>query len=567
MKEFFGKVRTKFKSSFTKISERFKYTFAKENLSYSFKKYKAFVALQAREAFESKRNAERKDKILAIVSTVLKLVAIIGITFVICLLSATFGIISENNFFKFLVFLTTIIFVIQVFISMVDSTKNYYISEDNKVLITFPSAGSTLFLSKLTIQFLKELKAAVFFYVPIVLGILIYGLTIKICPFNIWSIFWSPFPIMLLVAIETLLGSLLSVLWLGFLRLIKRLPIIEIFLFVIIGGGFLYLAITLINLIPENVDIVQTWNNIKANIDWFLKTFNSKAVPISYFCSTIVGGAGLGYFGYKLQAIHFGRFALILLITLLTLLVVYLVIKKLFLFMMTRSTDYEKVKENCSKSNHKHGHYITFAYKELRISFRTIEFSGNYILTYVIIPVLIFLLCKIFNAINTSLKGDVLVVMFNMLLISLPLLASNANLASAYSREGHAGYIKKTKPVNPAIPLLSKLLFNLCLSVPSVVGSIIIFGKFSNIGVAPVILLGITILLLQYGHIFFSSALDFTNPKNEQYQTEGANVKNSNEVVSTIVAFVMAGIFAFLTYFFYIILCCSFPHITSDIRL
>lgn len=551
MKKFLGKVKSVFNSFFTKVGEHFKYTFSKENLSYSFHKYKAFVAIQAKEAFDIKRNVERRDKVIFIATTIIKLVAVVAITYVICLLCALFGIISKDNFFQFLVFLTSIIFVIQVIVSMVDTTKNYYIAEDNKVLITFPSSGSTLFLSKLTIQFLKELKAALFFYLPIVLGILIYGTSIKICPFNFWSIFWCPFPIILLVAVETLLGSLLSVVWLGFLRLIKRFPIIEIFLFLIVGAGFVYLAVSLINLIPENINISQTWNNIKANIDTFLKTFNNKAVPIRYFCSTIAGGTGYGYFGYKLKAIHFARFALILAITIGVLLVVFLVIKQLFLFMMTRSTDFEKVKENSHNNNHKHGHYITFAYKELKVSFRTIEISGNYILTYVVIPVLILLLCKIFNAINTSMKGDVLVVMFNILLITLPLLASNASLASAYSREGHAGYIKKTKPVNPVVPMLSKLLFNLALSIPSITASVIIFGKFSNIGVLPVILLGLTILLIQYGHIFFTAALDFTNPKNEQYQTEGSTVKNSNEVVSTIVAFVIAAIFAFLTYFFF----------------
>lgn len=551
MKNFFIKVKTGFKNFFTKLGNSFKNTFNKENFSYSYHKYKAFVAIQAKEAFDFSLKLEKKDKVLKIVATILKIVAVLGITYLVCFLCGMFGLIPSNRFYEFFLFLTVIIFVIEVIISMVDSTKNYYIAEDNKVLITFPSAGSTLFLSKLTIQFLKQLKDAIFFYFPIVLGILIYGLTIKMTPFSIGSIFWCIFPIILLVAIETLLGSLLSILWLGFLRLIKRFPIVEVVAFLVVGAAFVYLIVILINLIPANIDMVDTWNAVKANIDIFLNNFRSVMVPFDFFGSVIFGERGLGYLGFKLKGIHFGRFFLLLAIVLALLLIVFLIIKKLFLYMMTKSNDYEKVKENAVNKNHVHGSRITFAFKEIKISIRTIEISVNYVLTYVLIPVLILLLCRIFNAINTSMQGDVLVIMFNVLLITLPLLASNASLASAYSREGHAGYMKKTKPVNPIVPLFSKLLFNLILSIPSVAVSVFIFGWNSNIGVLPAILLGIGILLMQYGHIFFTSSLDITNPKNEQYQTAGQSVKNSNEIISTIVAFVMAGVFAFLTYFLF----------------
>ena len=140
--------------------------------------------------------------------------------------------------------------------------------------------------------------------------------------------------------------------------------------------------------------------------------------------------------------------------------------------MMTKSVDYEKVNENSKNKNHVHHKHTTFAFKELKISFRTLEISGTYIVTYVLIPVLILLLCRIFDAINTNMKGDMLTIMFNILLILLPLLASNTPIASAYSREGHAGYIKKTKPIAPFTPMISKLLFNLVLSVPSIFASI-----------------------------------------------------------------------------------------------
>ena len=58
-------------------------------------------------------------------------------------------------------------------------------------------------------------------------------------------------------------------------------------------------------------------------------------------------------------------------------------------------------------------------------------------------------------------------------------------------------------------------------------------------------------MLLQYAHIFFSSTLDFTRPRNEYYQTEGQNAKNPNENISTVVAFVLAFVFAGLIFFLF----------------
>ena len=231
--------------------------------------------------------------------------------------------------------------------------------------------------------------------------------------------------------------------------------------------------------------------------------------------------------------------------------IVFIIIKKLFLHMMTKSVDYEKVKENVKHPNHIHHKHTTFVFKELKISFRTLEISGSAIVIYVLIPVLILLLCRIFDAINTNMKGDMLTIMFVILLITLPLLASNTPLSSAYSREGHAGYIKKTKPIAPFTPMISKLAFNLVLSAPCVFASMFIVGKFGKIDTFSVIIVGISILLLQYAHIFYSSTLDFTKPRNENYQTEGQNAKNPNENVSTVIAFVMSFVFAALVFFFF----------------
>ena len=546
--------KVRMKNFFANIKGRFKAFFNKEYLSYSFDKYRAFTALQVREVFGRDKDTKSKvfDKILMIVVPIIKFGVVFAISYVIFLVNYLLGIIQPISIYNFFVFFTAVIIVLQLLASINSCTKSYYIEEDNKVLITFPSSGASLFLSKLTVEFIKELKSSFGLYIPFVMGMLLYVSSVNsLAPFQMVSVFWSIIPIIVLCGIIALLGSFLSMIYLQYLRLTKTFPIIKL---IVLAGLFafgVYLAVLLINLIPENIELRLMWNTMRANIDGFLKTFEHYAVPVSYFCSIICGVAGTEYRGYRLQPVCFGRFGILFLILIALFIIVFIVIKKLFLHMMTKSVDYEKVNENAHHHNHMHHQHTTFAFKEFKIQIRSLEISGAYVVTYVLIPVLILLLCKIFDAINTSMRGNMLSIMFIMLLIILPLLASNTPISSAYSREGHAGYMKKTKPIEPYTPMLSKLIFNLALSLPSIAVSMFIVGKFGKIDLPSVILLGFSVLFLQYGHIFFSSTLDFTKPRNENYQTEGDAAKNPNENTSAVVAFVISFVFAFFVFFFF----------------
>ena len=555
LKDFFGKI----KAFFCMIGRFFKHVFKTikqfyiKHLEYPIHKYKAFTALQYKEVFgREKTTSQTRDTVIRIVSPIIKFVAVFALTFVIMFLANNiFSLIQQYTMYQLFIFFTSVMVVLQLLSSTASCTKSYYIAEDNKVLITFPSSGGSLFLSKVTIEFLKELKNMLGMYIPASMALIMYtALNNPYAPYSIMSVFWFVIPAVLLCACIVLLASLLSVFYLQYLRLVKAVPVIRLIVLATLFAGIIYLSVKLINLIPGDIELLKIWNSIKAGVNGFLNKFAIYSVPIDFFCSIVCGIKG-SYSGYKLQPDSFGRFALLLLIAIALFLIVFFVIKLLFLHMMTKSVDYEKVNENSKNKNHVHHKHTTFAFKELKISFRTLEISGTYIVTYVLIPVLILLLCRIFDAINTNMKGDMLTIMFNILLILLPLLASNTPIASAYSREGHAGYIKKTKPIAPYTPMVSKLLFNLVLSVPSIFASMFIVGKFGKIDIGSVILLGVSILFVQYAHIFYASTLDFTKPRNENYQTEGQDAKNPNENTATIVAFVLSFVLAGLVFFFF----------------
>ena len=229
---------------------------------------------------------------------------------------------------------------------------------------------------------------------------------------------------------------------------------------------------------------------------------------------------------------------------------VFLIIKPFYFVMMTKTFEFDKAIIDKQKPNKVRERHWAFVLKEMKLTLRDFDVSGSYLGVYVAVPILLLLIDKVFDAMATNLRGDVMVAAFNMILIALPLLASSTVVATVFSREGRTAYMKKTKPIRPYFPLTAKLLFNLIFVIPSIAVSCYIFVRFTSADVACGVLLGLTVLCLEYGHIFFSASLDVMNPQNEVYATEGTSIANPNERISTVVGFLVALAFGGLTLLF-----------------
>ena len=254
-----------------------------------------------------------------------------------------------------------------------------------------------------------------------------------------------------------------------------------------------------------------------------------------------MAGSGIHY---QLAGMTFIRTAIALGVIALLVGVAFLLIRPFYFNMIYRTFEYDKNPPLTMKKNVKHKKYVTFANKEFKLSFRDFDISGSYIAVYIIVPILLFFMDRVISAISTSMRGDHIAIALNVLLTILPLLASNSLIATLYSKEGRTAYLNKSNPVSPFIPLVSKLLFNLVFSIPSIVACAIIFANFSGLGVFIAILFSLSALLIQYAHIFFCAAQDLMNPQNEAYATTGSDFNNPNEAKATIVAFVMSFIIA-----------------------
>lgn len=511
---------------------------------------KALVLMQLRDKFDFGWAATKKGRIQKIVLSILKfLITAVVVYLIVNLSRSLLSLYYYSEIVEVMIVVVTLIVVMSIISCTVGLMKNLYFADDNKVLITMPVTGDMLFFSKLIVFFIFELKKSIDLLLPIVLVFLVSGVQNGQVS---WPVFlWMWIPLLLIIALPVLLGSLLSIPFMYINRFLKKFPIIETIVIMILIAGGIILAVYLINLIPENIDLNSQWPYVKNFISDFLANFKNKLKPFAYMVYSLTGN--------PVNSIPRHQINVYTLLTVIGLLagdalligISYFTAKPLFFRMMTKYFEFDKNIIDREMKNKVRKPFITFVNKDFQINFRSVEISGNYLAVYIIVPILILLLNSLFGAMNTKLSGDIMTYAFNMLLILLPLLASNSMIATFYSKEGRAGYIKKTKPVNPLFPLLAKLLFNLVFSLPSIVVTMAIFGKYSGMGLGNVILLSFAVLFIQYAHIFFSATMDIMNPQNEQYATVGEEIDNPNERKSTILAFIMAIVIALISYFFF----------------
>lgn len=475
----------------------------------------------------------------------LKFAIITALTYVVLYLCQTIGIFYYSESPRIMILVVTFSLILSLISCTKDLMLNLYFAEDNRVLITFPVNSNVIFLSKLIVFYIYEIKRSLSFLIPITLGSVILLVT-KGCA-SPFAFLWMWLPLLLIIAIPVLLGAILSIPTMYVYKFLKKYSILQVILFGTILTFVIIVIIQLINLIPEKIDLINQWPTIKKWLYQFLVNVESNLPPMRFLIRIIVGEQASIDADCVINIMTVLKFGLLLVIDFALLVFVYLLARPLFFSIMAKNFEVNKSRQSNNK-NVKHSKYFTFVNKELKINLRTISISINYLMVYIVVPILILLLNALYGAMDLKYLGEILIFTFNILIICLPLLASNALVATYYSREGKAGYLKKVKPIYALYPLFAKLFFNLILSIPTVFITVWIFGDSVGFNVWNIIILGFAILFLHYGHMIYSALLDVMNPQNEQYASTGVVEDNPNENKSTILAFILSFAYAIIAF-------------------
>lgn len=507
------------------------------------KHLKSLVAMQLRDKVDLSFIKDKKEALRTIVFSLLKFIVVTAVVYIILYLCNLIGIFSYDESPNVVTLILTISLSLSLISCTVELMKTLYFSEDNKVLITLPVDTNKIFLSKLIVYYIYELKKSLGFIIPITLGCVTLLVTNGLCSPLVFL--WMWLPLILMISLPVLMGALFSIPAMYIYRLIKKNNLIEIIIFAVILVSVIIGVIYLINLLPERIDLINSWPIISRNIHDFLLAVENKLNLFAQLVYTFIGEKSNLH--YYINFLTIGKFLLLLVITAILILLVYFISRPIFFGMMSKNFETEK-NETVVAKNKKRSRYFTFINKELVINLRTLDISINYLIVYIVVPILILFINKLFNAMNPSSMGYRLIYAFNILLICLPLLASNALVATYYSSEGRAAYMKKTKPIYALYPLFIKIIFNIIFSIPSIVATVIIFGSLSKIGALAIIIFSFAVLFLHVGHMVHSAMLDIMNPQNEQYATTGQVVDNPNENKSTILAFIFSIVYALIAY-------------------
>lgn len=436
----------------------------------------------------------------------------------------------------------TCLMLLSIIVCSFGLVKTLYFAKDNFMLLTMPVDRTKVFLSKLIVFYIYEFIRNLNYFLPLLVA---YGLINKM-PF--YYFFWLVLAMFIITLIPVCIGALLSIPLMYIQNFVKSYKFLEYTLVVVLITGVSVGLILVINSIPANFDLIGTWGTTFWNIQNFLNTFNKIFMPFTWMSIAIVGKRyGISNNLFRLEQwisilIILGGIAIIFGLT-------YLLVRPMYFHMASTPFEYKKDKVTKTIPNKKQNAFWSGVVKDFKLNFRTPSKFYSLVAVIIGLPTSIFLLNKIYSAMDTRLTGTNMSIAFNILLILLIALSSNTMLAHIYSEEGNARYQLKTNPKPQMNSLVSKLVITVIGMTLSILITVIIFASFLKINVLNTILIFVFIESLYLGHMLHSVELDIMNPQTQRYQTEGDNLSNPNDIKSVIFAFLISIIFALITYF------------------
>ena len=506
------------------------------------------VMMQLKEQMNFKRYQVENVKffhiLLSVVGALLKFAAVTGLCIAFLLISRILGLFS----FQGLPVPDTVIsLVFSVMLGMsvisctVGLTKAMYYARDNAVLLTLPCTSLHVYLSKLIIFFIFEIKRNLSFLVPMFIA---YFITHS---YSAGAYFWMLFCMLWISLFTVSIGAIFSIpaMWIAnFFRQNKWMQIGGLVATVAAASVALFYAISLI---PANIDIVAAWTSIYWDIQEFLGAYAENFSYLYDFTRLLLGENDN-------LAIYFpiGRTAMRLLVlagsTLVTLVAGLLIVRPLFYKMA--STPFEYLKKAVKpRKNRQKGKVRSSIHTNFLITIKNTNAMFANIGILISVPMLIFLLNKIFLAMKTREIGDHMIVAFNVLIMLLIVLNANCAISSLFSKDGQSIYLIKTLPSKYTLPVVSKLMPNTLFGVLAILATAPILVMTLPLTIIEITHITLAIEFIFLAHMFYSAQLDLMNPQNQLYASVGSTVSNPNETKSTVSAFLISFLTAAIVFF------------------
>ena len=506
------------------------------------------VMMQLKEQMNFKRlhteNVKGFHVLLSIVGAIFKFVAITALCMAFLFVSRMLGLFS----FQGLPVPDTVIslvFSVMLILSMISCTagltKSMYYARDNAVLLTLPCTPLQVYLSKLVIFFIFEIKRNLSFLVPMFIAYyILHG-------YAAGAYLWMLFCMIWISLFTVAIGALFSIpaMWIAnFFRQNKWMQIGGLVATVAVAAAALFYAISLI---PADIDLVAAWATTYWEIQDFLAAYAKNFRYLYDFTRMLLGEMRDLSVSFPIDRTLL-RFLTLAGSTLAALGLGLLIVRPLFYKMA--STPFEYLKKAVKpKKNRKKGKLWSSVYTNFLITVKNTNTIFSNVGILISVPMLIFLLNKIFLAMKTREMGDNMIVAFNILIMLLIVLNANCSIASLFSKDGQSIYLIKTLPSKYTLPVVTKLMPNTLFGILAILATGPILSLTLPLSNADVALIIISVECIFLAHMFYSAQLDLMNPQNRLYASVGGTVSNPNETKSTLFAFLVSFLVAGAVFF------------------
>ena len=503
----------------------------KESLANGFRALITLVKMQLKEKMDLGYLRSKRKMVFKLAWIFIEFAAITSIISVLFYFIKLFGLFSLVRDIP--VSVVSLVFGFMLLLSVITDTvglmKSLYFSKDNSVLLTLPSTPSLVFFSKLATYYIYELRKSFMFTIPMFIA---YGI-VKGYGFIYYP--WLIFMFVLISVIPVLLAALLSIPSMFAYIFLCRVKLLQYLLYTAVGAVAILAAWQLIALIPDNINFIESWGDTYWEIQAFLADYTRMFAPIYAFTELIVGKT-IGITSFIFHSSTVPNLIIVIVIALVLLLLCFLCSKPLFCRMASTPFEFKRRNAVKEKFNYKLPTFVSAMRKEIILHLRSNAFIKLGGVLIVIMPIAIFLLNKIYSAMNTRFLGTQMTICFNILIILLILLMTNIDIASVYSRDGSSASLNKVQPTPYAVLLVSKLIFPMVLAFAGTVLTVNVFAIEAGLKPLDALMIGIAIYGAYVAHLFSSAESDIMNPQYEQYATFNEQANNPNESSSGIMA-------------------------------
>ena len=481
----------------------------KERKNNAYRRVKYLSLMQMGEQLRAKKTQNRKKRAFLLFLKLCVCIAVTAVvTFGLNFLDTTFQVDpSREMFISFI----AVIQLVTILSNIGGIMSILYTSKENAMLLVFPCTYGEIFLSKIVVFAIEELKKSIYFLLPILLafGFLSGGVAYWLLLVPMWF---------MLCLFPVLLSSVLSIPLIYVKRFLeKHLSLYAVLVVGAIVAAFAGVTL-LLEQLPDPLRLVAVYKDFIATVErWF---DNASDWSLWY---VFIGNAMFGkqiWLYLPLSVLTFAAFCM-----------GCFLIGRPFYFKAVSSTVEAGRTKKHKPVQHKHNTlFLTFFRKELKLFFRNSQSVNSAVVTILMFPFLSYVFNFILLVINKNVLGDFMSVAFNVMITLSILSANNANVASAISTEGNEFAVLKTAPSNTSVICWAKIAVTSLINFIALAVTFVMLTFTTTLGAVDLILMAILLSFVTMAHIMWSFQIDVNNPRILDYAMKGNNVVNNVNV-------------------------------------